>query len=146
MCPAIFLKLCAFRCNFLQSTYKIILSSSTIRLQFSWYSSSIFVSFLQRCFQIQRLSQNWHSLALDGLVKPSIGIPTKCTLGFKLRVSNVGSPACNNNVWVIKEWVTIRLLRLTAQNYVRSHWVAYYDVKYNELNEVFTVFSNLFET
>ncbi len=26
---------------------------------------------------------------------------------FKLRVSNVGSPACDNNVWVIKEWVTI---------------------------------------
>ncbi len=40
----------------------------------------------------------------------------------------------------------IRLLRLTSQNYVISHWVAYYDVKYNELNEAFTVFSNLFET
>ncbi len=28
-------------------------------------------------------------------------------LEFKLRVSNVGSPVCDNNVWVIKEWVTI---------------------------------------
>ncbi len=28
-------------------------------------------------------------------------------LGFKLWVSNVGSPACDNNIWVIKEWVTI---------------------------------------
>ncbi len=28
-------------------------------------------------------------------------------LVFKLRVSNVGSPACDNNVWVIKKWVTI---------------------------------------
>ncbi len=40
----------------------------------------------------------------------------------------------------------IRLLRLTSQNYVISHWVVYYDVKYNELNEAFTVFSNLFQT
>ncbi len=34
----------------------------------------------------------------------------KCILGFKIRVSNVGSPACDN-VWVIKEWVTIIFTR-----------------------------------
>ncbi len=28
-------------------------------------------------------------------------------LEFKLKVSNVGSPVCDNNVWVIKEWITI---------------------------------------
>ncbi len=26
---------------------------------------------------------------------------------LNLRVSNVGSPVCDNKVWVIKEWVTI---------------------------------------
>ncbi len=44
-----------------------------------------------------------------------------------------------------KNLLPIRLLRLTSQNYVISHWVAYYDMKYNELNEAFTVFSNLFK-
>ncbi len=34
------------------------------------------------------------------------GAPTM-VLRFKLRVSNVGNPACDNKVWVIKEWVTI---------------------------------------
>ncbi len=33
-----------------------------------------------------------------------------------------------------------------SQNYVISHWVVYYDVKYDELNEVFAGFSNLFKT
>ncbi len=28
-------------------------------------------------------------------------------LRFKLKVSNVGGPPCDNNVWVIREWVTI---------------------------------------
>ncbi len=36
-------------------------------------------------------------------------------------------------------YLVIRLLRLTSQNYMISHWVAYYDVKYDELNEVFRV-------
>ncbi len=47
--------------------------------------------------------------------------------------------------WRDARVVHIRLLRLTSQNYMISHWVVYYDVKY-ELNEVFMVFSNLFET
>ncbi len=30
-------------------------------------------------FYIQRFSKNWYSFSQDGLVTPSIGIPTKCT-------------------------------------------------------------------
>ncbi len=37
--------------------------------------------------------------------------------------------------WMLQKIWIIRLLRLTSQNYEISHWVAYYDVKYNELNE-----------
>ncbi len=49
-------------------------------------------------------------------------------------------------VYVIDEVpLSIRLSRFTSQNYVISHWVVYYDVKYDDLNEVFTVFLDLFE-
>ncbi len=48
--------------------------------------------------------------------------------------------------FVVSRCLPIRLLHLMSQNYVISHWVVYDDVKYDELNEVFTVFSNLFET
>ncbi len=43
-------------------------------------------------------------------------------LGFKLRVSNVGSPACDNNIWVIEEWVTIIFLYLFELVSRRSLW------------------------
>ncbi len=50
-----------------------------------------------------------HLLASLKAIECSTGPFVGPILEFKLRVSNVGSPACDNNVWVIKEWLTIIL-------------------------------------
>ncbi len=35
-------------------------------------------------------------------------------LGFKLRVSNVDNSVCDNNIWLIEEWLKINKTRTTA--------------------------------
>ncbi len=46
-----------------------------------WRKLPSVLFFLEGCkiCQLQRLSQNWCSFSPDGLVTPSIGIPTKCS-------------------------------------------------------------------
>ncbi len=53
-----------------------------------------------------RLTPKMTKWLYQRVIRPKITHVT-IAFGFKLRVSNVGSPACDNNVWVINEWVTI---------------------------------------
>ncbi len=69
-------------------------------------------TFIQRKF----LGTQFHKIKMKSLYSKR----NQKSLGFKLRVSNVGSPACDNNVWVIKKWAENYNIRKTGTRTLRN--------------------------
>ncbi len=83
-----FLSHCYFLCYGSTEQKHVSKNSSILLAGCSFKLFTSFMKFVEEYFNTQRLSQNRCSFSLDGLVTPSIGIPTKCMYSVVHYLSN----------------------------------------------------------